>query len=188
MVTEAVQVNQVTSHLDASLVYGSEPCLARQLRRPAPGHTHLLRTSHPGRRGGALLPLAGGVADCRAVGGLCFLAGDERWGGAGLVLAELTLVFRVNEQPGLVVGHTLLLRLHNQLAAQLQLLNPSWGGERVYQEARRLVAALLQHVTFAEFLPRVLGISTTRTWGLSLLDRGYYEEYRQTALNKHEIF
>ena len=54
MVTEAVQVNQVTSHLDASLVYGSEPCLARQLRRPAPGHTHLLRTSHPGR-GGALV-------------------------------------------------------------------------------------------------------------------------------------
>ena len=83
MVTEAVQVNQVTSHLDASLVYGSEPCLARQLRRPAPGHTHLLRTSHPGRGGGALLPLAGGVADCRAVGGLCFLAGDERWGVAG---------------------------------------------------------------------------------------------------------
>ena len=109
-------------------------------------------------------------------------------GVAGRGLTELILVFRVNEQPGLVVGHTLLLRLHNQLAAQLQLLNPSWGGERVYQEARRLVAALVQHVTFAEFLPRVLGTATTRTWGLSLLDRGYYEEYRQTALNKHQIF
>ena len=100
---------------------------------------------------------------------------------AGRGLAELTLVFRVNEQPGLVVGHTLLLRLHNQLAAQLQLLNPSWGGERVYQETRRLVAALVQHVTFAEFLPRVLGTATTRTWGLSLLDSGYYGEYRQAV-------
>ena len=42
-----------------------------------------------------------------------------------------------------------------------------------------------EYITFAEFLPRVLGTATTRTWGLGLLDTGYYEEYRQAALNKH---
>ena len=64
---------------------------------------------------------------------------------------------RVNEQPGLTMMHTLMVREHNDVAARLALINPHWDKERVFQETRRIVGALIQHITYNEFLPRVLG-------------------------------
>ena len=64
---------------------------------------------------------------------------------------------RVNEQVDLVLMHTLWMREHNRLAAQLATLNPRWDDERLFQEARRIVAAEMQHITYSEFLPVVIG-------------------------------
>ena len=64
---------------------------------------------------------------------------------------------RVNEQPGLTVYHTVWVREHNRLAKQLAYLIPHWDDERLYQEARRIVIAENQHVTYNEWLPQVLG-------------------------------
>jgi hypothetical protein len=147
------QLNQITSFLDASMVYGSDACVASQLRE---GQSALLRTA-----GRALLPTTEGNFECRAPDGVCFLAGDGR----------------VNEQPGLTGFHTVLLREHNSIAEELARINPGWAAERVFQEARRLVAALVQHVTFGEFLPRVLGLRTGKGFGLDLLPFGYYKAY-----------
>ena len=91
----------------------------------------------------------------------CFLAGDDR----------------VNEHPGLTMIHTILAREHNRIATQLREINPQWEEEKVFQETRRIVGALIQHITFSEFLPRVLGPDLMTDYSLNLLPGGYFTDY-----------
>lgn len=36
-------------------------------------------------------------------------------------------------------------------------MNPDWDGERIYHEARKIVGAQMQHISFKHWLPKVLG-------------------------------
>ena len=63
----------------------------------------------------------------------------------------------MNQQPDLMVTHTVFQRQHNRLATQLAELNPNWDDERLYQEARRILIAQMQHITYKEWLPMVIG-------------------------------
>ena len=87
----------------------------------------------------------------------CFLAGDVR----------------VNEQPGLLIMHTIWMREHNRIAAALQAENTLWDSERIFQTARAIVGAEIQKITFKDYLPIILGDA------MSLLDP--YTGYKDTV-------
>jgi peroxidase len=89
-------------------------------------------------QGGALRTSAGNLPPENSAG---FVAGDSR----------------ANENIELTSLHALFIREHNRLAGEMALANPTWTDERIYQEARALVAAKIQVITFKEFLPALLG-------------------------------
>ncbi|MPC54097.1 Peroxidasin [Portunus trituberculatus] len=63
---------------------------------------------------------------------------------------------RVNEQIQLTIMHTIWMRFHNVIARELKRLNPHWDDETLYQEARRIVNAMYQHIVYNEWLPIIL--------------------------------
>jgi len=160
------QLNQVTAFLDGSMIYGSSACEAAKLRDgDMPGL--LDTTSHPLSRPNAPLkalpPLTKDNPDCQGENGNCFLAGDER----------------VNEHPGLAIFHTVFIREHNAVARTLKALNPHWDGERIFQETRKIIGAFIQHITYTEFLPRVLGNKVVQKFELEPLPVGYFNNYNK---------
>ncbi|KAG7313233.1 hypothetical protein JYU34_000332 [Plutella xylostella] len=141
------QINQLTSFIDASQVYGFERIVAEDLRDMTPNEG-LLRVgaSFPGKK--PLLPTIGvNGMDCRINRDVdtsnrnCFVAGD----------------IRANEQIGLAAMHTIFVREHNRIASILKTLNPEWHGNKTYQQARSIVGAQMQFITYEQWLPLVIG-------------------------------
>jgi peroxidase len=139
-----VQINTLTSAIDANFIYGSTEQLARRLRTFQSGRMRVW-DRFAAYRLKPLLPPESENPERDCIGRprhlFCFIAGDER----------------VNEQIHLTVMHTLYVRDHNRVADQLARLNPHWPDERLYQETRHIMAAIVQHITISEFLPLVLG-------------------------------
>lgn len=64
---------------------------------------------------------------------------------------------RVNSNPQLGVLHALFVREHNRVADTLATLNNHWDDELLFQETKKIVVAEIQHITYTEWLPRILG-------------------------------
>lgn len=80
---------------------------------------------------------------------------------------------RVNLSPALSAMYTLFVREHNRIADKLRCVNPQWLPEFVFQEARKIIAALIQQITYTEYLPVILGKEDMWRYGLTINSDGY---------------
>jgi hypothetical protein len=134
------QPNSVTAYIDGSMVYGSDATRAAALRTFQGG---LLKTSDNGQQLPYNVNHLPNQTDGFSPPESFFLAGDVR----------------SNENAELTSVHVLFMREHNRLATLLAKKHPTWNDEDLYQEARKLVIAELQQITYNEFLPSFLGES-----------------------------
>ena len=70
--------------------------------------------------------------------------------------------------PTLSAIHIAFLREHNNLVSKLAELNTTWkdDDEKLYQTARKIVGAYMQHITYTEYLPTVLNDEMRTRFGL----------------------
>ncbi|XP_054268783.1 peroxidase-like isoform X2 [Macrosteles quadrilineatus] len=156
--------NTLTGVIDANTVYGVSEEFSRHLRSGFGGKLRMNPVfSEYGLKD--LLPLKLDIPDegCTRTNRsqYCFDAGE----------------IRVNEQLVLTCMHTLWAREHNRLAHALQQINPHWDDETLFQEARRIVIAQIQHITYNEFLPILLGKEVMEKFGLLTQKEGYWDGY-----------
>ncbi|XP_074599828.1 peroxidase-like isoform X2 [Brevipalpus obovatus] len=155
------QRNTLSHYMDGSMVYGSTDDRAAHLRSFVKG-----RLRNAQINGVEYLPYdsLNRSDDCAIRDQTrlqCFVGGDVR----------------VNEQTGLTVMHMLLLREHNRIADKLSSLNPSWNDEIIYQETRRILAAVVQHITYNEWMPLIQGRATMKKFNLLLKPDEYTYDY-----------
>ncbi len=145
--------NAVTSFIDGSVVYGSTIERAQWLRSSIDGKLRVSEQNgiYP------LLPWNTGNAQFNSsvdneapnmafpddpkgpIKDKFFIAGDSR----------------ANENPLLLAMHIIFVREHNRLCDILKGKNPDWDDEQIYQRARKMVGAILQSITYNEWLPSI---------------------------------
>jgi hypothetical protein len=139
IVNARTPINEVTSYIDASNVYGSDPVRAAALRTNGGSGAKLLTSANN------LLPYntAGLPNENRGPrpNSQLFLAGD----------------IRANENSLLTALHTVFAREHNRLVDIIAARQPILSAEQQYQLARKIVGAEMQIITYKELLPALLG-------------------------------
>jgi len=135
--------NKITAFLDGSGIYGSSIERAEYLRSFSDGKLKVSNgnllpwNTMTGEFNAPKDPDAPHMADDTGQNLKLFLAGDVR----------------ANENPLLTAMHVVFLREHNRLCDELKAKHANWGDEILYQNARQRVIAILQSITYNEWLP-----------------------------------
>ncbi|XP_054709269.1 peroxidasin homolog pxn-1-like [Uloborus diversus] len=159
--TPREQLNQITSFLDASLVYGTSEKEMRMLRENDGLGAKLTmdyssRWSKPLRKNATNCKSWNSVCDKR-----CFLTGEKR----------------ANENPVLGSLHTIWAREHNRLVDLLRIRG--WPEDTLFHVVRKIVGALFQHITYKEYIPLIIGTSLAGAMQLSVPTNNY--QYNPTV-------
>ena len=135
--TPREQINVLTSYIDGSMIYGSNLRQERAVRAFQEGRLKVgIRIGD-----GDSLPVDNQEIVACPGRDDCFLCGDVR----------------CNEQVSLTIMHTLWVREHNRIAKQLMKINSQLSDETLYQEARKIVGAIIQKIVYFDYLPKVMG-------------------------------
>jgi peroxidase len=136
------QSNLNTAWVDASVVYGSDNTRAKWLRTMQNGK---MKTST-----GNFLPW--NTTNNEANGNIDVNAPSMANDADHTVKTFVTGDIRGTEHPGITALHTLFVREHNKICDRLKSQGFS-NDEEIYQKARKEVGALIQVITYQEFLP-----------------------------------
>ncbi len=122
--------NQISAYLDGSMVYGSDPAKAAALREPDSAKLKL--TSQ---------------------GTIGFAAADDPLFRGGPIAGDT----RANENVALLSMQALFAREHNRLVDELRAADPTLGRDALFEGARARVEAIIQAITYNEYLPKLIG-------------------------------
>lgn len=136
------QSNLNTAWLDASLVYGCDSIRAKWLRTLVNGK---LKTS-----AGNFLPW--NTVDNQYTSAIDTTAPSMANDMDHTVKTFVAGDVRASEHPGLASLHTIFVREHNRICDRL-LAQGYTNDELIYQKARKEVGAIIQAITYQEFLP-----------------------------------
>ena len=146
--------NDITTWVDASLVYGSDATRASALRTHAGTGAHL-RTHEFGDPATAqddLLPTAQDLIDAGVSVPSMLMASNPRMAdNVRFIVGDV----RANENTAILALHTLMVREHNRIVDVLTLADSGLSDEDKYQIARKVVGAEMQAVTYQEYLPAI---------------------------------
>ncbi|MFL6236196.1 MAG: peroxidase family protein [Thermoanaerobaculia bacterium] len=134
-----VQTNSITSFIDASNVYGSDPARARDLRK-LDGSGELRTVDGPGHE--EYLPHNVNDMPNPIPGKDRHICGDPR----------------CEENTNLFSMHTVWMREHNYWARKIRTESKRpLTDEEIFQRARMIVGAEIEAITYNEFLPVLIG-------------------------------
>ena len=149
----------MTHFLDLSFLYGSDIQNSLSIRAFVRG---LLLAIRIPRIKHEFLPFRSNPF-CHRMGPIdrCFVTGDAR----SESNAFLTAI------------HTVFLRQHNLIAGELTRLNPTWNDEKLFQESRKIMIAINQHIIYNQWIPVLIGKELYEKTGLKPLASGFFMGY-----------
>jgi hypothetical protein len=140
-------MNLNTAWIDGSVVYGSDSVRASWLRTKVNGK---LKTS-----AGNNLPW--NTVNGEVTGALDASAPSMANDGNHTIKTIVTGDVRGAEHPGIIGLHLIFVREHNRISDRLRTQGLT-NDEEIYQKARKEIGALIQAITYQEFLP-AMGIT-----------------------------
>jgi len=152
-------MNQATHYLDASMIYGTSEQQTLSLRQMSLGLLLVHKTKYDNPRKNRMPLDTTDTNVCQNGPGTCNRAGD----------------IRANAYPQLNAVYTLWVNEHNRIAREVYKENLFWTDEEIFREAKKIVTACIQHITYNEWLPALLGVNYTKENGLGLGQRTMYD-------------
>ncbi|KAI5712646.1 hypothetical protein M8J75_010181 [Diaphorina citri] len=151
-----------THYIDGSVIYGSSEAKAKSLRSNQGGKLLLVEKDNntflPPFQD---LPVATSKSECPLNPSSCYTSGDPR----------------VNQNLDLYATTLALNKFHNYLVEKLALVKPGATDEVLYQTGRKIMGAVLQHITYNDMLPALLGKEYVAAVGLAPEPSGYSKVY-----------